>query len=88
MGYYVAPGSTNSKFTTVSEVEPLFTPALQRLQTLNPGTYAQGYKSTLGPLSHDNKLKHQPKAEEAFTNIDFYPLVGISPPFRRMSAGK
>ena len=53
-------------------MEPLFTQALQRLQTIYPGTYAQGYKSTLGPLSPDYKLKHQPKAEEAITNIDFF----------------
>ena len=58
MGAYVYPASTKFNFITISEGEPLFSPALRRLQNLYTGAYARGYTSTIGPLDPDYELEH------------------------------
>ena len=58
MGAYVYPASTKFNFITISEGEPLFSPALRRLQNLYTGAYTRGYTSTIGPLDPDYELEH------------------------------
>ena len=41
-GQYVAPANTYFSFVSPVEGEPLFLPALERLQTLYPEAYARG----------------------------------------------
>ena len=47
-GQYAAPSHTKFSFASPVEGEPLFLPALERLQTLYPGAYARGATSTHG----------------------------------------
>ena len=65
------------EFTTLSEGEPLFAPALRRLQILYSRAYARGSTSMLGPLGHEYELERQP---EAGTHIYLFPFGGNPSP--------
>ena len=77
LGAHVALSLTGLKFITLTDREPLFAPALQRLHKLYPRAYA---RARFGPLGPDYELVMEQKPWldmelEAGTRIDLSPLV-------------
>ena len=67
----MALGSTEFEFSTLLEVDPLFSPVLWRIQTLYPGAYAQGNTSLFAPLGPQFKLERK---SETGTHIYLSPF--------------